>query len=140
MTVADVTGQKPSPLPWQLSDSASKKGPEILDARGATVAKLTALDMANAKLIVSAVNTCGVDVSFISDLKQLITGRSYWLVRKDAMSVARVSICREANGRKFFDDRMWAHSTNNQVTDKYDIFGPIPMPVEPDFEALKKAG
>lgn len=46
-----------SPLPWRITEPGEKKsGREIVDAKGTTVARLTALDMANAELIVSAVN------------------------------------------------------------------------------------
>lgn len=42
-----------SKLPWRVTDATEKKTREIVDANGA---KLTALDMPNALLIVSAVN------------------------------------------------------------------------------------
>ena len=46
-----------SPLPWRITDASEKKTREIVDANDSTIARLTALDMANAELIVSAVNT-----------------------------------------------------------------------------------
>jgi hypothetical protein len=45
-----------SRLPWRITSADERKGREIVDAHGATVAKLTLLDMANAELIVSSVN------------------------------------------------------------------------------------
>jgi hypothetical protein len=46
-----------TPLPWRVTEPNEKKGPrEIVGANGATVAKLTALDLPNAELIVSSVN------------------------------------------------------------------------------------
>lgn len=47
-----------SPLPWRITEPGEKKGSrEIVDAKGSTVARLTALDMANAELIVKGVNS-----------------------------------------------------------------------------------
>lgn len=43
-------------LPWHITEATGKKGQEIVDAPGSTVAKLTTLDMPNALLIVAAVN------------------------------------------------------------------------------------
>ena len=54
-----------SKLPWRITDATEKKTREIVDANGATVAKLTALDMANALLIVSGVNAA----DYILELK-----------------------------------------------------------------------
>lgn len=45
---------QPTPLPWRVVQSA--KGHEIIGANNATVAKLTALDLPNAHLIVERVN------------------------------------------------------------------------------------
>lgn len=45
-----------TPLPWKITDGDGRKGREIVGANGATVAKLTALDIDNAQLIVRAVN------------------------------------------------------------------------------------
>lgn len=46
-----------SKLPWRITEPNERKGREIVCAAGSTIAKLTALDMANAGLIVAAVNT-----------------------------------------------------------------------------------
>lgn len=43
-------------LPWRITEPNERKGREIAGANGATVAKLTALDMGNAELIVASVN------------------------------------------------------------------------------------
>lgn len=51
------TGSKHSKLPWRLTDAPRK----IVSADGSTVANLTALDLPNAELIVSSVNTFGSD-------------------------------------------------------------------------------
>lgn len=46
-----------TPLPWRITEPGEKKGPrEIVGANGATVARLTALDLPNAELIVPSVN------------------------------------------------------------------------------------
>lgn len=49
-------GPAHSPLPWRITEANEKKSREIVDAKGITVAKLTALDMDNAELIVKGVN------------------------------------------------------------------------------------
>jgi hypothetical protein len=47
-----------TPLPWRITEPGEKKGPrEIVGSDGSTVAKLTALDLPNAELIVTAVNS-----------------------------------------------------------------------------------
>lgn len=48
---------KPNPAPWRVTEPTEKKSREIVDVNGATVARLTALDLANAMYIVAAVNT-----------------------------------------------------------------------------------
>lgn len=45
-----------TPLPWRITEPNEKKSREIVGANGATIARLTALDMPNAELIVKAVN------------------------------------------------------------------------------------
>jgi hypothetical protein len=46
-----------TPLPWRITDATEKKSREIVGANGSTVAKLTALDIQNAELIVAAINS-----------------------------------------------------------------------------------
>lgn len=43
-------------LPWRVTEASEKKTREIVGADGSTVAKLTALDIQNAELIVRACN------------------------------------------------------------------------------------
>lgn len=45
-----------TPLPWRITEPTEKKTREIVGANGETVARLTALDMDNAALIVKCVN------------------------------------------------------------------------------------
>lgn len=45
-----------TPLPWRITEPNEKKTREIVGANGETVARLTALDMENAALIVASVN------------------------------------------------------------------------------------
>lgn len=53
---ASIEAERANPTPWRITAPDERKGREIVDARGGTVAKLTALDMANAELIVTSVN------------------------------------------------------------------------------------
>lgn len=46
-----------TPIPWRITEASEKKTREIFGSNGATVAKLTALDIDNAELIVRAVNS-----------------------------------------------------------------------------------
>lgn len=55
-----VEGDKPTPLPWRVTEPDEKKTREIVGADGSTVARLTALDMANAHLIVQSVNSAAL--------------------------------------------------------------------------------
>lgn len=56
-----TTGISHSPLPWAISLAGAKGGSKIIAADGSTVANLTSLDMANAELIVKAVNASAED-------------------------------------------------------------------------------
>lgn len=142
--------QKASPLPWAINGST------ITDARGLTVAKLTALDMANAELIVRSVNlaafvgteipkcwpTTAFDIKHIKTVSELEVGKEYWLVSKlYADAVPKISQCRiiDAQGWKYFDAHIWAVEDNNQAMENFDIFGPVPERLPPDFDKLKNA-
>lgn len=125
----------PSPLPWRITDATEKKGREIVDSRGATVAKLTALDMPNAELIVSAVNPPKETIKHLVHHDELIVGREYWLVAKYNDNV-KIAVCNVDSGRLYFLERLWATLENNQVMQFYDVFGPLPIREEPDFGAL----
>lgn len=147
---------KASPLPWAIT-TTSKNGKEISDANGMTVAKLTALDMPNAELIVESVNTvhkqqlASIDIpkcwtptptniKHITDVAMLEVDKDYWLVSKRyAEAPPTISKCKviESKGWKYFDGHIWAMEDNNQAMEYFDIFGPLePHPV-PNFEALK---
>lgn len=130
---------KASTLPWRITDPEEKKGREIVDSRGLTVAKLTALDMPNAELIVKAVNVDS-GIVHVKAVAELVVGKDYWLVSKRYPdSAPAISQCRsiESKGWKYFDAHIWAMEDNNQAMEFFDIFGPVePLPL-PDFEALK---
>lgn len=53
-----MSNEKPAhtPLPWRIAEADKKKSAEIVGANEATVARLTALDMPNARRIVAALN------------------------------------------------------------------------------------
>lgn len=127
------------PLPWRITEATEKKGQEIVDARGNTVAKLTTLDMTNATLIVASVNSTMAGVKHITDPNQLEIGREYWLLDKDGKNVriAQLECADDTVKRRFFEEFIWAEPDNNQAMKYWDIFGPIPLRIQPDFEALK---
>ena len=125
--------QKASPLPWAVTGST------ITDARGMTVAKLTALDMANAELIVKCVNV-DADIKYITNVDDLVVGSEYWLVSKlYSDTVPKISQCRsiDAQGWKYFDANIWATEDNNQAMENFHIYGPVPVRVLPDFDKLR---
>jgi hypothetical protein len=63
-----ITQEAPhSPLPWRVTGPDEKKGREIVDVKGNTVAKLTALDLPNAELIVASVNASLSRIKHIND-------------------------------------------------------------------------
>jgi hypothetical protein len=126
---------KHNPLPWRITSPEEKKGREIVDAKGGTVAKLTALDLPNAELIVASVNKDVEGVKYITHHSQLEVGREYWLVSKKH-ETNRISKCKSRDGCVFFEDHIWAHEKNNQAMERWNIFGPVPLSQEPDFEAL----
>jgi hypothetical protein len=125
-----------SPLPWRITDATEKKGREIVDARGNTVAKLTALDIPNAELMVKAANATISEIKHITDPSQLENKREYWLVDK-VFGWKGIEQCRMRNGLHYFQEYIWAHTDNNQAMSRWDIFGPLPLHVAPDFAALK---
>jgi hypothetical protein len=132
-----------SPLPWQITEATEKKGREIVDARGNTVAKLTALDLPNAEVMVAGVNAVyyqTVDVRHIRELSQLEIGREYWLVDKKDNRKPFISTCQERDGQAYFELFIWATEKNSQITQHYDVYGPIALRQPPDFELLKRAG
>jgi hypothetical protein len=128
-----------SPLPWRITEATEKKGREIVDARGNTVAKLTALDIPNAELMVKGVNATISDMQYITHPDQLIIGREYWLREKADSARVFVSPCKQDHDSRmrYFMMRLWAEVGNNQAMDRYDIVGPVPLGVPPDFDALK---
>lgn len=125
-----------SPLPWRITDATEKKGREIVDARGNTVAKLTALDIPNAEVIVAGTGLLVQGIKHITDPEELELGREYWLRPKDSPCVPYVAVCEQEFGRKYFGLRIWAESNNNQAMRRWDIFGPLPVRNPPDFYAL----
>lgn len=130
-----------SPPPWRITEATEKKGREIVDARGNTVAKLTALDLPNAEAMVAGVNTVyyqTIDVCYIKELSQLEIGREYWLVDKKDNRKPFISTCQERDGQAYFELFIWATEKNSQITRHYDVFGPLPVRHPPDFELLKQ--
>jgi hypothetical protein len=133
-----------SPTPWRITEATEKKGREIVDARGNTVAKLTALDLPNAQVMVDGVNLLHHNrqgIRLITDPTQLEAGRDYWM-RGKTLDVTFIATCREDDScnKKYFGNYIWAEPDNNQAMERFEIYGPLPTVVPPDFEALKQAG
>ena len=72
----------------------------------------------------------------ITNPDELEIGRQYWLVDKTTGN-AKISQLKAEDNWKYFESRMWVNTDNNQAMELWDIYGPIPMQVPPDFEALK---
>lgn len=72
----------------------------------------------------------------ITDLEDLILGRQYWVVSKD-FGAPEVLKVRERDNMRYIGNHMWAEPSNNQAMKNFDIFGPLPELVQPNFEALK---
>lgn len=201
-----------SKLPWAITQTP-KGSKQITDARGGVVANLTALDMVNAELIVTSVNTpqppkkitdfsqlksyefywtidkndptdVGVvylefvrpdyayfdegtykhykdeskntrdlfgpiramtaspvpdsGIRYITNPDDLTVGEKYWLVDK-TNDMYRSEICMSIDNddrQKHFKNRIWATKENPQAFARWNIFGPIPRDVVPDFESL----
>lgn len=139
--MSQLVGIPHSPFPWKITEASEKKGREIVDARGNTVAKLTALDIPNAMAMVKGVNLLHSNnqgIRFISDVKELEVGREYWLVGKHFDQQARIAFCKESAGHKYFEMHIWAEPDNNQAMQSWNIFGPLPVRPVPNFEALKR--
>lgn len=71
----------------------------------------------------------------ITDPSELEVGREYWLVDK-ATNVPEINICKERDGRSYFASHFWVYPSNNQAMERWDVFGPIPVRIAPDFKAL----
>lgn len=128
-----------SKLPWAIT-TTSKGSKQITDARGSVVANLTALDMSNAELIVSSVNGPSETIKYITDPKELMLHRRYWLVSRVVSAhpePVKIERCMERDGRLYFRNYLWAFEGNNQAMFNYDIYGPVPEETSPDFETLK---
>jgi hypothetical protein len=77
---ADLPGITPIPrwlgshaaLPWSITEADAKKTREIVGADGATVAKLTILDIPNAELIVTSVNAVHARL-YVGTVSRLLT-------------------------------------------------------------------
>lgn len=80
-------------------------------------------------------------IKHITTTEQLVPGREYWLVSK-RWDLQKISECKveptpEAN-LKYFENHIWAYGDNNQAMQSWDIFGPLPIRIPPDFRALKR--
>lgn len=142
------------PLPWRITEATEKKGREIVDAKGGTVAKLTALDLPNAELIVSSVNAgesvsipIGPVISFdrkeseemklINHPAEFLIGREYWLRSKVTKSIYKAT-CEERLGIPYFEGR--SHPGDSESIFYYwVVVGPLPIVSPPDFDALIEA-
>lgn len=79
----------------------------------------------------------------ITNVTDLLVGREYWLLDKKNGSVAISKLKVEKDDRPdkdrpYFENRMWAFPSNNQAMQHWDIFGPLPVRVAPDFDALMR--
>lgn len=74
----------------------------------------------------------------ITNPDDLEVGRHYWLVDKMTGNAKISQLKSEEADWKYFEGRMWVRPDNNQAMNIWDIYGPIPMEVPPDFEALKR--
>lgn len=136
---------KHSVLPWRITDASEKKGREIVDARGSTVAKLTALDMANAELIVSSVNASMPKPSLLDDVPKItnklafVEGREYWMLHKCVNTIDSVtSVTCDKRGLtiKSEDFPQGLAIVFDKASEGYDFYGPIPEGATPRLEIL----
>ena len=76
----------------------------------------------------------------IENLEELKNGEYYWLVSKmiyDNGQHSNTKIIERFitdNPLPQFGNKIWAHEGNNQAMEKYDIYGPIPKPLQIVFK------
>jgi hypothetical protein len=82
------------------------------------------------------------EMRLITTNEELVIGRDYW-VRDKQNEYVTIAMCREHDHWKFLQlkntvDRHWAMEVNSQALTNFDIIGPIPQMIEPNFyEYLK---
>ena len=72
----------------------------------------------------------------ITDPSELEVGREYWLVDK-ATNFAEINVCKERDGHTYFASHIWVYPSNNQAMKRWDVFGPLPIRIPPNFDVLK---
>lgn len=124
-----------SPLPWRITEATEKKGREIVDANGGTVAKLTMLDMANAELIVSSVNSSVTKPSLLDNLPKItdkfafVEGREYWMLHKCLNTIDAIITATYTKGGLTIKHENFLQRLAivfDKASDSYDFYGPVP--------------
>jgi hypothetical protein len=72
----------------------------------------------------------------VTDPRALQPGRNYWLKDKIPFGETFISMCKERDGKPYFENHIWGGTEKNQAMAKWHIAGPIPKSAEPDFDAL----